>query len=116
MRQERDVELEELEQQLQVEKEKSRRSWKTNCEHLAEQDGIIASQEEVITTLKNQVAEMQSKISRDRGERGLPPPVAGSHRASERTRDPPPLSHPIPLETAEVSAGSLAEGPMSHVQ
>ena len=48
-------ELVELKQQLQVEKGKSRRIWRTNCE----QDVIMTSLEKEIATLKNQIKEVK---------------------------------------------------------
>ena len=50
--------MESLKRQLVTEKQKARKSWKTNCKHLAEQDVIITAQEEEITALKKQLVEL----------------------------------------------------------
>ena len=42
----------ELKQQITAEKKKARQSWKTNCDHLAEQDTLITAKEEEIENLK----------------------------------------------------------------
>ena len=73
--------------------------------------------------LRNQIAEMQSKIFRDRGECGLPSPVAGSRRSSDReahliidrTGAPPPRFHSVSLRTTLVSTRSLAEDPVGNI-
>ncbi len=61
-----------LKQQLTAEKEKARRSWKINCEHLAEQDAVITDREEEIARLKRQVEELQGRLSRRRDGRPAP--------------------------------------------
>ena len=49
----------ELQQQLAVEKEKARKSWRTNCEHPAEQDAVITAQEEEMAALKRRIVELE---------------------------------------------------------
>ena len=78
-----------LRKQLTVEKEKARRSWKTNCEHLAEQDAIITAHEEEVVVLKRRVAELQTRATRER-ERSEPPAMVSSHSSAEHC--PPPGS------------------------
>lgn len=72
-----------LKQQLATE-EKARKSWKTNCEHLAEQDIVITAQEEEITALKRQVAELQTRVSRRQDDTEAPLPATGISRPEER--------------------------------
>ena len=50
-------EVAELKQQITAEKKKARQSWKTNCEHLAEQDALITAKEEEIENLKQRLTE-----------------------------------------------------------
>ena len=52
-------ELSTLKQQLAAEKERARMSWKSNCEHLAEQNAIITVQKEELAMLKHQIVELQ---------------------------------------------------------
>jgi hypothetical protein len=49
-----------------MEKERARRSWRINCEHLAEQDAIITAHEEEFTALRKQIRELQTRVSRER--------------------------------------------------
>ena len=56
-----------------------RKKWKIYCEHLAEQDAIIAAHEEEITTLE-QIRELQARVRSP----GFPPPE--EHRPSVETR------------------------------
>jgi hypothetical protein len=46
--------------------ERARGSWRTNNEHLAEQDAIITAHEEELTTLRKQMRELQGRASRER--------------------------------------------------
>ena len=78
-----------LRKQLTVEKEKARRSWKTNCEHLAEEDAIITAREEEIVILKRRVAVLQTRVTSER-ERSEPPAMVSSHPPAEHR--PPPGS------------------------
>ena len=48
-------EVAELKQQLQTEKERARKSWRTNCKHLAERDAIITAHDEELTALRKQI-------------------------------------------------------------
>ena len=73
-----------LKPQLAAEKEKARKSWKTNCEHLAEQDAIITAQEEELATLKHQIVELEAKVSRERDRSETPSLGAGSPRSADR--------------------------------
>ena len=84
-----------LESQIATEKEKARKSWKTNCEHLAEQDAIITAQEEEIATLKEQVKELRARATPRRAERctsvgdaGLPLPEERRPPAEAAETDP----------------------------
>ena len=45
-----------------AEKKKGRMSWKTNCEHLAEQNTIFTVQKEELAMLKCQIVELEAKI------------------------------------------------------
>ena len=58
-------EVAELKQKILDEKAKLRRSWKTNCEHLAEQDAMITAQDEEIRELKRKLAQL-AEGGRDR--------------------------------------------------
>ena len=49
-------EVSELKQKIVAEKAKARQSWKTNCEHLAEQDAIITAKDEGIESLNSHEA------------------------------------------------------------
>ena len=71
-----------LKQQLASEKEKSQQKWRTNCEHLAEQDAIMATQEAERGALWEQVRELQvggykEPPSLTTGTRTLPPVERG---------------------------------------
>ena len=55
----------ELKQQLEVEKERARRSWWANCEHLAEQDAVITAHEEELAALREQIGELRAWASRE---------------------------------------------------
>ena len=57
-------EVAELKHQLETEKERARKSWRTNCEHLTEQDAIITAHEEELTALRKQVRELQTRTFR----------------------------------------------------
>lgn len=54
-------EVVELKQQLAMEKERARNSWRVNCEHLAERDSIITAHEEEIAALKRQLSDLQAQ-------------------------------------------------------
>ena len=56
----------ELKQQLETDKERARKSWRTNCKHVAEQDAIITAHEKELTALRKQVRELQARTSRER--------------------------------------------------
>ena len=53
----------ELKQQLETEKERARKSWRTNCKHVAEQDAIITAHETELTAVRKQVRELQARTS-----------------------------------------------------
>ena len=72
-----------LKQQLVTEKEKARKSWKTNCEHLAEQDVIITAQEEEVAALKKQLVELQARASEGRDDLEPYPSAAGLPQPEE---------------------------------
>ena len=59
-------EVAELKQHLETEKERARKSWGTNCEHLAEQDAIITAHDEELTALRKQIRELQARASREK--------------------------------------------------
>ena len=92
---------EELEQQLAAEKEKARRSWKINCEHLAEQDTLITTREEEIAALKRRIAELEAGASREReGSKTLSSGVVlaghpNSHYSSEIVESARPVSRGV---------------------
>ena len=52
-------------QKIVAEKAKAGQSWKTNCEHLAEQDAIITVKDEEIESLKHQLMELSQGIRRE---------------------------------------------------
>ena len=51
-------EVADLKQKVLEEKAKLRQSWKTSCEHLTEQDAIIAAKDEEIAELKHRLSEL----------------------------------------------------------
>ena len=51
-------EVTDLKQKVLEEKAKLRQSWKTSCEHLAEQDAIIAAKDEEIAELRHTLSEL----------------------------------------------------------
>ena len=71
-------------QQLDAEKERARKRWKTNCEHLAEQDAIIAAHEEEIATLQEQVRELRTRAPGGHTEPLSPPADTGFLPPEER--------------------------------
>ena len=108
---------------LAAEKEKARKSWKTNnCEHLAEQDTIIMAHEEEITKLKEQIVSSQTGVLERRDGSEPPPLGAGSSQWEVRhpTREPPASGHsdavvPSPghvLPEVGITPATLADDPM----
>ena len=113
-------ELASLQRQLEAEKVKARKSWKTNCEHLAEQDAIITAQEEEIVALKSEIEEIQSKATRSSEIHYRPVPVAIRTRpsiegdASLSTRSPRTSPHPDIEEARRTPTVHLTEASVRH--
>ena len=84
----------ELKQQLETDKERARKSWRTNCKHVAEQDAIITAHEKELTALRKQVRELQARTSRERvsatrDDRTSPPePTSRESRPRSADRSP----------------------------
>ena len=78
-----------LEERLRDEKAKARASWRTNCEHLAEQDATITTLEEEVRSLKQQVEALQMR-ERSRSEAPVsslsPPDRSGREGTHTMTR------------------------------
>ena len=75
-----------------MEKEKARKSWRTNCEHLAEQDAIITAQEGEMAALKHGIVELEAEVAKERDRSKAPSP---------RTRSPRPSGHHCSSEAVE---------------
>ena len=98
-----------LRQQLTTEKERARKRWKVSCEHAAEQDATITACEEEIATLKEEVRELQTCVSRGPDERrvptmvhGIPPPEEEGPTAGQPVRQsvqPSPTGAPLTSAT-----------------
>ena len=87
-------------QQLDAEKERARKRWKTNCEHLAEQDAIIAAHEEEIATLQEQVGELRTWAPGGHTEPLSPPADTGFLPPEERRPPAETRSHTACQETS----------------
>lgn len=81
-------EVERLQEELKVEKDKRKQVWKTSCEQVAEQDALLAAKDDEIAALQRQLDACRSR------------PVSRSQEETEERRSPPPPSESaVPLPT-----------------
>lgn len=120
-------ELQAVQRQLAEEKERSRRTWKLNCEHVAEHDRLITAKDDEIADLKRQL-EALCLQQRSRGETTLAARTAGRDGSRSSIMDgsrrqenlSPPRHSPSPVtdghtpHTANVSTApaSVHTGPV----
>ena len=107
-----------LRQQLAMEKEKTRRTWRASCDHLAQQDTVITAQEEKVAFLKRRVTELEAILPVTRGitrpSSATPKPRATSETPGIVTTDVTHHSHsvagvPLTTTTPVVESHSLQE-------
>ena len=94
-----------LRQKLAAEKERVKSSWRTSCEHLAQQDTVITAQDEKIASLRRRIIELESLLSSSRDAARAAPSRVGpaQPRVLVETAGPvttrlTPLSHPTQNE------------------
>ena len=107
-----------LRQQLAMEKEKTRRTWRASCDHLAQQDTVIMAQDEKVAFLKRWVTELEAILPVTHGitrpSSATPKPRATSETPGIVTTDVTHHSHsvagvPLTTTTPVVESHSLQE-------
>ena len=116
-----------LRQELAAEKGRARNTWRTSCEHLAQQDVVITAQDEKVASLRQRIAELETLLStcqdtdRTPPSRVVPARPSASSRAtgSFTTRvtadsNPPPEGVSLPPSTASASAEFVPPRELRH--